>query len=122
MQNPHTRTMPLTECADNEYRAVAWGKMDAFDGIKPMYINRPKVGDYDVKVDYHFCSICHSDVKIGNNYNGMSIYPFVPGHEAVGKVVEVGNKVTKVEVGDTVGVGVVSDACLNCAHCSSGFE
>ena len=38
----------------------------------------------------------------------------VPGHELIGKVVEVGSKVTKVKVGDNVGVGCVSDACLDC--------
>jgi len=33
--------MPLTPCAENEYRAVAWGKLDVDDDITPLYINRP---------------------------------------------------------------------------------
>ena len=50
------------------------------------------------------------------------MYPIVPGHELVGKVVEVGSKVTKVKVGDNVGVGCVSDACLKCTSCDVGDE
>jgi len=114
--------MPLTPCAENEYRTVAWGKLDVDDEITPFYINRPKVGDYDVKVDYHFCAICHSDVHYGNNHFGTAIFPFVPGHEAIGKVAEVGKLVTKVKVGDTVGIGVISDSCLGCPNCDSGDE
>lgn len=51
-----------------------------------------------------------------------TIYPLVPGHELAGKVVEVGSKVTKVKVGDNVGVGCISDACLNCKTCELGDE
>lgn len=41
----------------------------------------------------------------------------VPGHELLGKVEEVGSKVTKFNVGDTVGVGVIADSCLDCELC-----
>lgn len=46
----------------------------------------------------------------------------VPGHEGAGVVVEVGSKVTKVKVGDEVGVGVLYDSCLNCKWCSEKKE
>lgn len=42
------------------------------------------------------------------------MFPMVPGHELLGKVEEVGAEVTKFKVGDTVGVGVISDSCLDC--------
>ena len=70
----------------------------------------------------HFCGVCHSDVHLGLNHLANCIYPIVPGHELVGKVVEVGPKVTKVKVGDNVGVGCISDACLNCKTCEFGDE
>jgi uncharacterized zinc-type alcohol dehydrogenase-like protein len=56
-----------------------------------MWINRPKVGDFDVKVDLHFCGICHSDVHLALNHLGTCMYPIVPGHELIGKVVEIGS-------------------------------
>jgi len=69
-----------------------------------------------------FCGVCHSDVHLGLNALGGSMYPMVPGHELVGIVVEVGIKVTKVKVGDHVGVGCISDSCLDCRMCSKGDE
>lgn len=50
------------------------------------------------------------------------MYPMVPGHELVGTVLEVGSKVTKVKVGDNVGVGCISDSCLDCKMCAIGDE
>ena len=49
-------------------------------------------------------------------------YPFVPGHELAGVATEVGAKVTKIRVGDAVGVGCMVDACLQCRACRSGDE
>lgn len=50
------------------------------------------------------------------------MYPMVPGHELVGTVVEVGSKVTKVKVGDNVGVGCIIDSCLDCDTCKNGDQ
>jgi|APCry1669190770_1035315.scaffolds.fasta_scaffold75731_2 alcohol dehydrogenase (NADP+) len=75
---------------------MAWGLSDYNKKFEPMWINRPKVGDFDVKVDLHYCGICHSDVHLALNHLGTCMYPIVPGHELIGKVVEIGSKVTKV--------------------------
>jgi D-arabinose 1-dehydrogenase-like Zn-dependent alcohol dehydrogenase len=87
-----------------------------------LIINRPKVGDNDVRFEMKYCGICHSDVHIARNELGGCMYPVVPGHELVGTVVEVGSKVTKVKVGDNVGVGCIVDSCLDCNMCSIGDE
>ena len=88
-----------------------------------MWINRPKIlGDFDVKFDTIFCGVCHSDLHHTANHFGVTKYPIVPGHEMVGLVTEVGSRVTKVKVGDYVGIGVVSDSCLNCSNCDIGDE
>jgi len=50
------------------------------------------------------------------------MYPIVPGHELCGTVTEVGPKVTKVKVGDNVGVGCIVDSCLECVTCDAGHE
>jgi uncharacterized zinc-type alcohol dehydrogenase-like protein len=52
----------------------------------------------------------------------MSSYPIVPGHEIVGKVTEIGAKVSKFKVGDVVGVGCMVDACGECPDCQEGLE
>ena len=112
----------IPECADNEYREVAWGIERIGEKHKPMWINRPTVGDFDVRFEMKFCGICHSDCHLGLNHLGGSIYPMVPGHELVGTVVEVGSKVTKVAVGDNVGVGCIIDSCLDCEYCQESEE
>ncbi len=54
-------------------------------------INRPKVGDFDVKLEIKYAGICHSDCHMGLNDLGGAIYPMVPGHEIAGTVVEIGS-------------------------------
>jgi len=82
-----------------------------------MWVNKGKVQDEYVKFELHYCGICHSDVHLVKNDLCNTMYPIVPGHELVGKVVEVGSKVTKCKVGDTVGVGCIIDSCLKCKQC-----
>lgn len=82
-----------------------------------MWINRPNPGDRDIKMEVLYCGICHSDVLIGSNLFGTNQWPFIPGHEFIGRVVEVGKKVTKVKVGDNVGVGCYVDMCDKCENC-----
>jgi len=69
-----------------------------------------------------YCGVCHSDVHIGEGDLPNVMYPCVPGHELVGVVTEVGPDVTRVKVGDNVGVGCIVDACLKCASCMAGDE
>jgi len=116
------KNMPIPAVSDNEYREVAWGIEKFGDKFKPIWINRPKVGDFDVRFEMKYCGVCHSDCHLGHNDLGDSIYPMVPGHELIGTVTEVGSKVTKVVVGDNVGVGVIKDSCLGCETCKGGDE
>lgn len=77
---------------------------------------------HDVHIDILFCGVCHSDLHLARNEWGGSIYPIVPGHEIVGTVRAVGDKVTKFKPGDTVGVGCMVDSCRHCENCEDGFE
>ena len=120
------KSMPIPAPLDNEYKEVAWGLEKVFDNkdtkIVPIVINRPKVGDHDIRFDMTYSGICHSDVHLGNGDLGKQMYPMVPGHELIGKVVEVGAKVTKVVAGDIVGVGLINDSCLDCELCNTDNE
>lgn len=72
----------------------------------------------DIQVEY--CGICHSDLSMIHNEWGMTKYPFVPGHEVVGKVTKIGTAVTTLEVGQRVGLGWYSHSCMNCEWCIGG--
>lgn len=67
-------------------------------------IPEPEIGPYDALVENIACGICNgTDVKlIQGHFKGFSTYPAVLGHEACGRVIEVGNKVTTYKKGDLV--------------------
>jgi propanol-preferring alcohol dehydrogenase len=48
--------------------------------------------------------------------------PFIPGHEAIGRVTAVGPGVTGVKEGDRVGVPWLCSACGHCEYCLSAWE
>jgi alcohol/geraniol dehydrogenase (NADP+) len=73
-----------------------------------------------VEVAVQYCGVCHSDVSMWANHWGFTAYPFVPGHEIVGKVVAVGEQVGRLKVGDTVGVGWFAKSCMECTQCMGG--
>jgi alcohol dehydrogenase (NADP+) len=76
----------------------------------------------DVVIDILYCGVCHSDIHTARNEWGGSKYPVVPGHEIIGRVASVGDKVTKFKVGDMVGVGCMVDSCQHCDACHQGLE
>ncbi|MGB7417365.1 MAG: NAD(P)-dependent alcohol dehydrogenase [Thermosynechococcaceae cyanobacterium] len=80
------------------------------------------LGADEVEVEVEFCGICHSDLAMIDNDWGMSNYPFIPGHEAIGKIVAVGDQVSQNRVGQRVGVGWQSASCNHCKKCGVGKE
>ena len=73
-------------------------------------------------IDIVYCGICHSDIHQARDDWGGSIFPMVPGHEIVGKVIEVGDHVSKWKKGDIVGVGCFVNSCRECEACRAGEE
>ena len=74
----------------------------------------------EVEIDVDFCGICHSDLSMLNNEWQMTEYPLVPGHEIVGKIAAVGDRVSHLKSGQTVGLGWFSKSCMTCRECMSG--
>ena len=88
--------------------------------LQPFEYELGELGAHDVDVAVKFCGVCHSDLSMLKNDWEMSQYPLVPGHEIVGEVVAVGDHVSNVSPGDTVGVGWHSGYDMNCQHCLQG--
>ena len=106
-----------------ETRSVkAFGTEAADAPLKPMNIQRRNVLPNDVEIEILYCGICHSDLHAAKNEWFSTVYPIVPGHEIVGRVTNVGNKVTKFKVGDLAGVGCIVDSCRKCEYCKEGLE
>ncbi len=84
--------------------------------------DRSNLRDTDVAIDILHCGVCHSDLHNARNDWGNAVYPMVPGHEIIGRVLEVGAAVTRFKAGDAVGVGCMVDSCGGCASCAKGLE
>lgn len=103
-------------------QAKAYANHSPTDSLKPFQIERRSPRANDVMIEIAYCGVCHSDIHTARSEWGPTAYPFVPGHEIVGKVVEVGKKVTKFKVGDFAGVGCFVDSCGKCVNCKSHEE
>ena len=76
----------------------------------------------EVEVKITHCGVCHSDVHLIDNDWGISKYPFIPGHEIVGKITAIGSGVKDRKVGERVGIGWQADSCGICEWCRKGEE
>lgn len=90
--------------------------------LAPFNFERRDVGAHDVQIEILYCGVCHSDIHQVRDEWGGSIFPMVPGHEIVGRIVKVGDHVTKFKVGDLAGIGCFVDSCRVCVNCKNDEE
>jgi propanol-preferring alcohol dehydrogenase len=83
----------------------------------------PKVTAGQVLVKVVASGVCHTDLHAAmGDWPVKPSLPFIPGHEGVGVVAELGAGVTQLAVGDRVGVPWLHTACGHCEHCLTGWE
>ncbi|MES2826595.1 MAG: NAD(P)-dependent alcohol dehydrogenase [Bacteroidota bacterium] len=90
--------------------------------LAPWNFERREVGPNDVQFDILFCGVCHSDLHQIKNDWFPGIFPMVPGHEIVGRVINVGAAVKNFKVGDLAGTGCMVDSCQVCENCKQDLE
>lgn len=100
----------------------AYAAQSATSPIAPFDIQRREPTAKDVVIDILHCGVCHSDIHQARNEWHNTVYPCVPGHEIVGRVIAVGGDVTKFAVGDLAAVGCMVDSCRTCPSCQAGLE
>ena len=98
----------------------AYAAKSAKGSLAPFEYEAPAIKPDDVEIKVLSCGICHSDLSMLDNDWGMTAYPFVPGHEVVGRITTVGERVAHLKPGQMVGVGWFSRSCLHCRTCMSG--
>ncbi|EIW62534.1 GroES-like protein [Trametes versicolor FP-101664 SS1] len=76
----------------------------------------------DIEISITHCGVCGSDLHTLTQGWGESKLPLIAGHEIVGTVTRVGDRVTGFKPGDRVGVGAQIGACLNCKRCDANYE
>ncbi len=103
-------------------KTPAYAAASAKSPLAPYSIERRQPGPNDVLIDILYCGVCHSDIHQARGEWGQSSFPMVPGHEIVGRVKQVGERVGKFKVGDLAGVGCFVDSCRECDPCRRGLE
>jgi alcohol/geraniol dehydrogenase (NADP+) len=101
-----------------EFKAYAASKPGG--PLEPFSFDPGPLGPEDVEIKVSHCGLCHSDLSMLGNEWGMTKYPFVPGHEAIGTIVAIGDDAKGLKVGQRVGVGWWATSCLSCPQCLSG--
>ncbi len=120
--NSQERTLSRTK---QTYWAKAYAAQSPTSGIAPFGIRRRTPRSRDVQIEILYCGVCHSDLhQVRNQWQNAlpTVYPCVPGHEIVGRVVKTGSAVKKVKEGDIAAVGCMVDSCRTCASCRAGEE
>lgn len=110
---PESKTMIATK---------GYAAQNAQSPLAPFSFERRVPGSQDVHFQILFCGVCHSDIHQVRNEWGGSIFPMVPGHEIVGRVIKTGDQVRKFVPGDIVAVGCLVDSCRECENCKQGME
>lgn len=98
----------------------AYAAMEKNGKFEPFEYELGEIGPNEVDITVESCGICHSDLSMLENEWSITKYPFVAGHEVIGKVRAIGSLVKHVTVGDRVGLGWQSGYCMHCNQCSSG--
>src|SRR5699024_539976 len=86
-------------------------------------VDLPKPDRHQALVKLHASGVCHTDLHAAEgDWPVRPEPPFVPGHEGVGEIVELGPGDHDLKVGDMVGNVWLWSACGTCEHCRTGWE
>jgi uncharacterized zinc-type alcohol dehydrogenase-like protein len=90
--------------------------------LLPLKYDPGDLRPHDLEVHITHCGIGRTDLHLIDNDWGQSQYPFIPGHEIIGTVSQLGSEVTAFAVGERVGIGWQADSCGQCEWCRKGEE
>lgn len=92
------------------------------DDLRPFDFERRDLLPADVLLEILYCGVCHSDLHQARDEWGGTHYPLVPGHEIVGRVIQIGSAVRKFDVGELAAIGCLVNSCRKCENCKRGLE
>lgn len=101
-------------------RIRAWMAPGPEKALEPFEFDGGELKPEEVEIAVEHCGICHSDLSVLNDEWGVSTFPLVAGHEAIGRIVALGEHAKGLQVGQRVGVGWNSSSCMHCQQCLSG--
>ncbi len=90
--------------------------------LKLVDIPVPKPKDNEVLMQVFTCGVCHTELDEIEGRTCPPVYPVVPGHQVIGRIVDKGKNVNKHYINNRVGVGWLFSSCRKCRHCLAGNE
>jgi uncharacterized zinc-type alcohol dehydrogenase-like protein len=103
-------------------RVIGYAAKALGQPLEPFEYAPPQLKEHDVRVSITHCGVCHTDLHAIDDYYGIVDFPFVPGHEIVGHVSELGRSVSGLKEGDRVSIGWQGRSCGTCEWCLKGDE
>jgi uncharacterized zinc-type alcohol dehydrogenase-like protein len=100
----------------------AFASMEAGKDFEAYEYDLSEIGPQEIEIEVESCGICHSDLSMRDNEWHMTQYPFVGGHEVIGKIAATGDQVSGLQIGDRVGLGWFARSCMHCDHCIGGSQ
>ncbi len=82
----------------------------------------PVPGEGEVLIRVTTCGVCHTELDEIEGRTPPPRFPIILGHEVIGKVVDKGEGVHTLDIGDRVGIGWIHSACGACKYCNTGQE
>lgn len=82
----------------------------------------PRPADGEVRVRVAACGVCRTDLHVVDGELPNPKLPLVPGHEIVGRIDMVGDRVAALGIGRRVGVPWLGQTCGHCQFCRNGQE
>lgn len=115
-----TPTEPTTALSTS-YRAAVVHSFK--EPLRIEQVQRGELGHDQIRVKIQACGLCHTDIHAAHgDWPIKPTPPFTPGHEGIGRVVELGSHVTEVKLGERVALPWLGYACGTCEYCVSGWE
>jgi len=90
--------------------------------LTPGDVPTAALNEHQVRLQVLACGVCRTDLHVLDGELPQAVYPIIPGHEIVGRIVEAGSRVTGLRLGERVGVPWLGWTCGVCEYCKQGLE
>lgn len=90
--------------------------------LAPVEIKKPAPGAGEILLRVSACGICRTDLHVVEGELAPRLSPVVPGHQIVGVIEKIGEKVANFAAGERVGVAWLNQTCGKCGYCRKGRE
>ena len=85
-------------------------------------VSEPIPGQHEILIKVNTCGVCHTELDEIEGRTPPPVFPVIPGHQVVGRVMETGPEVTQFKVGDRAGVAWIFSSCGTCEYCMDGLD